>query len=193
MFILSTISDLVQIPPHEFYKPSRQEVEDKINEKYSNKVIQNIGLCVCMYDLLEHSEGLIGHGTGFVNVNVVFRLVVFRPFKGEVITGRISSATAQGIKLSVEFFHDILVPPQLLFPDTTFDTNENVFVWKNDDTDLYFDIGETVRFRIEAEEWVDQAPKGPKTDEEEDSSGKRPPYSLIASMCDPGLGPTTWW
>ena len=52
-------------------------------------------------------------------------------------------------------------------------------MWKNDDTDLYFDIGETVRFRIEAEEWVDQAPKGPKTDEEEDSSGKRPPYSLI--------------
>ena len=38
MIVKTTISDLVQIPPHEFYKPSRQEVEDKINEKYSNKV-----------------------------------------------------------------------------------------------------------------------------------------------------------
>jgi DNA-directed RNA polymerase subunit E'/Rpb7 len=36
--IQTTISDLVQIPPHEFYKLSRDEVEDKINEKYSNRV-----------------------------------------------------------------------------------------------------------------------------------------------------------
>jgi len=59
----------VQIPPFEFYKRSRHEVEDKINEKYSNKVVQKVGLCVCMYDLLKVSDGLIGHGTGFVNVN----------------------------------------------------------------------------------------------------------------------------
>ena len=71
-----------------------------------------------MYDLLEHSEGLIGHGDGFVNVNglstsdtsyderlmanvfvVTFRMVVFRPFKGEVLLGRISSKSSQhGIK-----------------------------------------------------------------------------------------------
>ena len=34
----TSIADLVEIPPHEFYKLSRHEVEDKINEKYSNKV-----------------------------------------------------------------------------------------------------------------------------------------------------------
>lgn len=34
----TTISDLVQIPPVEFYKRSLHAVEDKINEKYSNKV-----------------------------------------------------------------------------------------------------------------------------------------------------------
>jgi len=32
-------------------------------------VIQKIGLCICLYDLLSASEGLIGHGTGLVNVN----------------------------------------------------------------------------------------------------------------------------
>ncbi len=70
-----------------------------------------------MYDLLKVSDGLIGHGDGFVNVNgngnlesmgkcpsstergvVEFRLIVFRPFKGEIITGRISSCTEQGIR-----------------------------------------------------------------------------------------------
>ena len=38
MFMLVSFADLVQIPPHEFYKKMRDEIEDKINEKYSNKV-----------------------------------------------------------------------------------------------------------------------------------------------------------
>jgi DNA-directed RNA polymerase III subunit RPC8 len=33
------------------------------------QVIQKIGLCISFYDLLESSDGLIGHGTGLVNVN----------------------------------------------------------------------------------------------------------------------------
>ncbi len=109
-----------------------------------------------MYDLLKVSDGLIGHSDGFVNVNgrrvaestwefswstdgalAEFRLIVFRPFKGEIITGRISSCTEQGIRgmficfsgpldsnlaangkphpVSVDFFSDIHVPASLLF------------------------------------------------------------------------------
>jgi DNA-directed RNA polymerase III subunit RPC8 len=85
-------------------------------------VIQKIGLCIGFYDLLESSDGLIGHGTGLVNVNgmfstadapnsctskvgtlltldsVKFRLIVFRPFKGEIIMGKITGASENGIK-----------------------------------------------------------------------------------------------
>lgn len=63
------MADLVQIRPDQFEKPSNIAIEDAINSKYSNRVIQKIGLCICMYDLLWASEGLIGHGTGMVNVN----------------------------------------------------------------------------------------------------------------------------
>lgn len=38
----------------------------------SDSVVHKVGLCVCMYDLLKASDGLIGHGTGNVNVNGVF-------------------------------------------------------------------------------------------------------------------------
>lgn len=112
--IKTKIADLVQITPEDFRKQASQAIEDNINSKYANKVIQKIGLCVCLYDLLSSSEGLIGHGTGLVNVNgkyslknpiysgliedaVEFRLVVFRPFKDEVLLGRISSATPAGL------------------------------------------------------------------------------------------------
>jgi hypothetical protein len=59
----------VQITPSQFEKHSRIAIENNINAKYANRVIQKIGLCVCLYDLLWSSEGLIGHGTGLVNVN----------------------------------------------------------------------------------------------------------------------------
>lgn len=65
--------------------------------------------------MLESSDGLIGHGTGLVNVNgkierillldsvaesmtVKFRMIVFRPFKGEILLGKIASGTEHGIK-----------------------------------------------------------------------------------------------
>jgi DNA-directed RNA polymerase III subunit RPC8 len=63
------IADLVQIHPEDFSKDAAQAIEDNINAKYANKVIQKIGLCICLYDLLSASEGLIGHGDGLVNVN----------------------------------------------------------------------------------------------------------------------------
>lgn len=43
-------------------------------------------------------DGIIGYGTGEANVNVEFRLIVFRPFKGEIILGDIASSDEEGIK-----------------------------------------------------------------------------------------------
>lgn len=71
--VQTKVADLVQIAPEDFSKQSAVAIEDNINAKYSNKVIQNIGLCICFYDLLWASEGLIGHGTGLVNVNGMTR------------------------------------------------------------------------------------------------------------------------
>ena len=46
---------------------------------------------------------------------VEFRLVVFRPFKGEVITGKISSSSEGGIRVALDFFDDVQVPMELMF------------------------------------------------------------------------------
>ena len=147
------IADLVQIAPEDFGKSSFTAIEDNLNAKYVNKVVQKVGLFISLWDILWTSEGLIGHGTGLVNVNgkchktirnpqsigmcfnpnciVEFRMVVFRPFKGEVIVGRIASQSPEGINRSslqrlisttlrklinlttytveTDFFHDIFI------------------------------------------------------------------------------------
>lgn len=57
---------------------------------------------------------MIGQDGG-AHVNVEFRMIVFRPFKGEVLTGRISSATAAGVKVRTDFFDEVFVPAAALF------------------------------------------------------------------------------
>ncbi|KAJ5825749.1 hypothetical protein N7474_002887 [Penicillium riverlandense] len=191
MFILTTLADLIQIAPEDFSKFSAVAIEDNINEKYANKVIQKVGLCISFYDLLESSDGLIGHGTGLVNVNVKFRMIVFRPFRGEIMLGKIAGATDRGIKsanpcrhvveidtnnqtVGVEFFNDIIVPPELLLDGTRL----CVWIWRNDDgTDFYFDVGEVVRFRVESEEWHDQIPNAPELDDSAPME-RKPAYSI---------------
>ena len=42
-------------------------------------------------------------------------MIVFRPFVGEVLTGRIMAATHAGLRISLEFFDDISIPAHLLF------------------------------------------------------------------------------
>ncbi|RFU34359.1 hypothetical protein B7463_g1972, partial [Scytalidium lignicola] len=192
MFILTKIADLVEITPEDFSKDAAQAIEDNINAKYANKVIQKIGLCICLYDLLSASDGLIGHGKGVVNVNVEFRLIVFRPFKHEVMLGRISSSTTTEIRIRTHFFDSIVVPMKMLPEGSYFDHKEQVMIWMSEGTPLYFDNHETVRFRIEKEHWFDQSPVGP-SEKEDGLVVKQSPYVIEASMEDPGLGPVLWW
>jgi len=194
MFILTTISDLIQIAPEDFEKKSKEAIEDNINQKYANKVVQQVGLCICLWDLYKTSEGLIGHTTGIVHVNVEFRLVVFRPFKGEILLGKISSASQHGIKIRLDFFDDIFVPPHLLFGGSYFDHTEQTWVWQSDGELFYFDKNEAVRFRVENERWNDQSPIAPLgTAAERELEVRKSPYGIEASMSAAGLGPTMWW
>lgn len=196
MFILTKFQDLIQIPPHEFYKKSRDSIEDKINEKYANKIVQKVGLCVCMWDLRKASDGLVGFGTGNVNVNIEFRMVVFRPFKGEVIAARIKGNTPGGIYLTTEFFDNIFVPETMLFEGCFYNEEEEVWVWLSGETEIFFDNGTVVHARIEKETWQDAMvidEKKSKVVNGAKDTPTRTPYSIEASMAEVGLGGVEWW
>jgi DNA-directed RNA polymerase III subunit RPC8 len=162
----TTIQDLIQIKPQDFAKPSAQAIKDVVNEKYSNKIVPGIGLCICMWDLISATEGLIGHGTGLVNVNIEFRMTVFRPFRGEILYGRIKTSNNEGIIIDLDFTSEVFVPCQNLFENSSFSNAEDVWVWNSDGTELFFDKTEPVLFRVEKEEWIDQRPTIVQKDEQ---------------------------
>jgi DNA-directed RNA polymerase III subunit RPC8 len=74
----------------------------------------DVGLCICFYDFIEVGDPYIYPAEGSAHQKVKFRLgmssqmlknyllnifvVVFRPFIGEIIAGRICSCREDGIK-----------------------------------------------------------------------------------------------
>ena len=204
------MSDVVQIRPSDFDKSSAHAIEDFINAKYADKVVHKLGLCVGFHSIISTSEGLIGHGTGIVNVNVDFRMIVFRPFKGEILNATITqSAPALGIVLSHDFFEDVVVPPETLFDDTEWgkdDMGTEAFIWyqKVDEEDepnqFFFDRAERCLYRVEEEQWHDMSPNTQRSNQDFDSEDamdgrevRKTPYLIRGSMMLSGLGPTLWW
>jgi DNA-directed RNA polymerase III subunit RPC8 len=57
---------------------------DQIDIKFSNKVILDVGLCISLFDFIEVGDPFVYPAEGSAHQRVKFRMVVFRPFAGEV-------------------------------------------------------------------------------------------------------------
>lgn len=168
-------------------KDAAEAVKDQINVKYANKVcvqfsyqiLQDVGLCICVHDLLDISEGRVRWGDGCLYYTVLFRLVVFRPFTSEVLVGRIASSTSESIRISMGFFDDIYIPPHLIPSPSAFDYQEQAWFWllepsseahitdpllSTPEERMYLDVGEPVRFTVESDTFFDLEP-GPAVGE----------------------------
>lgn len=114
--------------------------------------------------------------------------------------------------LTMGFFDDILIPPESLQQPAKFDEAEQVWLWEYETDegahDLYMDQGEEIRFRVTDEVFVDTSPTGPATaasdtaaqpgqstapPKEDGGEKKEAPYTLIGTICEPGLGLLSWW
>ena len=64
------------------------------------------------------------------------------------------------------------------------DPAEKTWIWHLEDVDdLYFDVGDTVNFRVESETWNDQAPTPPVVKKEGDAmSAPIPEYKVPYSI-----------
>ncbi|KAI9567105.1 RNA polymerase III subunit Rpc25-domain-containing protein [Boletus coccyginus] len=209
MFALSIIKDTIPVLPANFGVPPHQAITDEINKKYANRVLHDVGLCICVFDLVEVGEGKVRYGDGCLWYKAKFRMVVFRPFASEVILAKVKSSDEEGIRLSVGFFDDMYIPLVYLPQPSAFDPNERAHFWlpESEATTshellesatadrMYIDQGEIVRVRVETDEFYDDEPGPPKAAEGVviKREARRAPYTIICSIAEQGLGPIPWW
>ncbi len=147
MFLLVVVEDKLKTSPEQFNIAPNEVLIEQIELKYSNKILLDAGLCISFYDFVEIGDPYVYPGEGSALQQVKFRLVVFRPFVGEILVGKVASSTKDDIKLSLGFFDEISVPSSLLQSPSTFNPTTGLWTWKYGDeseNEFVMDIGEEV-------------------------------------------------
>ncbi|KDO30114.1 hypothetical protein SPRG_05306 [Saprolegnia parasitica CBS 223.65] len=217
MFVLCRIADVIQIAPELFGTDYSSVLTEEIDRKYANKVIADVGLCITLYDFIEIGDAYIHPSDGTSHTEVVFRMVVFQPFIGEVLKGKIISCTEEHIRVSMDFVQDIIIPSYAMQTPSFFDKNERLWEWKfpgkEDEQDPYYMyLHEEVRFRVTNINFtrVTKTAKGIQatvTEAADSASSRRRSSSVDLSEHDPkpsamqiigtidedGLGLSSWW
>uniref|UniRef100_A0A0K0CXI0 DNA-directed RNA polymerase III subunit RPC8 n=1 Tax=Angiostrongylus cantonensis TaxID=6313 RepID=A0A0K0CXI0_ANGCA len=194
MFVLALLEDTIVIKPHELGEDVESVLIRRINQRLSNRIVPELGLCICAYDLLEVGVIYILPGEGSGHTRVKFRLVVFRPHIDEVIEARVIFSSSEGLKLSVDFFEDITIPADRLPEPHVFEQSEQVWYWEYPSENgeppakLYMDPGKIVRFRVVQNIFKDVKPNLTPEEAQTEKS-----YEIIGTMVETGLGCVAWW
>ncbi|XP_010265332.1 PREDICTED: DNA-directed RNA polymerase III subunit RPC8-like [Nelumbo nucifera] len=192
MFFLSLIEHTLRLPPHLLKLPLDEAIKGELEALFLDKVIPNLGLCISIYDIGDIKDGFIYPGDGASTYTVQFRLIMFRPFVGEIIVGKLKSSDANGLNLSVGFFDDIHIPVHLLPNPSSLtldpeNKHEGIWTWEFQDEQYPIDGKDEIRFRVHSISYP------PIPIEQEKEAKPFAPMVITGSLDYDGLGPISWW
>ena len=88
MFVVATLDDTVSIAPHLFNEQLSTIVAEELDRKLANTIFQELGLCICLFDILSMGDCIILPSDPNFHIKVKFRYVVFRPNIDEILVGK---------------------------------------------------------------------------------------------------------
>ncbi len=89
MYSVVTVRDVVRIPPSEFGEPLEQAAIVHLRKESENVLDRNIGLIIAIIGIDEIGQGKLIPGDGATFHQVTFRVLVFKPIRGEIIEGNV--------------------------------------------------------------------------------------------------------
>ncbi|WCJ22132.1 DNA-directed RNA polymerase III subunit RPC8 [Euphorbia peplus] len=190
MFYLSLLEHTLRVPPSLLSLPLQDAIKKELQHIFLDKVISNLGLCISVYDIRRIDGGFIFPGDGASTYTVEFRLVMFRPFVGEIIVAKLKESNKDGLRLSLGFFDDIYIPAHRLLQPSEFlpakDEYQGTWAWCYEGTQKYFIDGvDEIKFQ------VDNIKYSPVPLEQPEK-----PFApmVITGVLDAEcLGPVSWW
>lgn len=156
MFVVAELRDSVRVAPDTFDRELLEVLAEELDKKYANKVLVDIGLCLCVLDFKEVQDAIIYPSDGAAHHRVLFRMVVFKPFVGEILIGTITGSNDEGIHVSLEFFDDVFIPRFSLPVPSVYNQREKTWTWRFDPDSEEEDAGgiftnhEQIRFRVDS-------------------------------------------
>ncbi|RZC77942.1 hypothetical protein C5167_002122 [Papaver somniferum] len=99
IFFLSLVEHTLRLPPHLLSLPLPEAIQGELEKLFVDKVIAQLGLCISVYDIKSIKGGFIFAGDGASTYTVDFRLIMFRPFEGDILSGKVDASDANGLRL----------------------------------------------------------------------------------------------
>ncbi|CAM8878521.1 unnamed protein product [Rhodiola kirilowii] len=191
MFFLSLLSHTLRLPPDLLDLPLDVSIRRHLEKIFLDKVIAKLGLCVSVYDLRKINGGFIDPARGAPTYEVEFRVIMFRPFVGEVISAKLKHQDETGLVLTLGFFDDIIVPAAYMQNPSTYKldsaTGQKLWFWVCEHGEFVIDGFDEIRFQVQSVSYP------PLPLEVPENSKPFAPMVITGSISEDGLGPLNWW
>lgn len=89
MYSVVTVRDIVRIPPKEFGDPIMKAALMHLRKSSENVLDREIGLMIAVIDIDDIGQGRLMPGDGATYHSVQYRVLVFKPIRGELIEGNV--------------------------------------------------------------------------------------------------------
>lgn len=145
MFFLKELEKVIQLHPSYFGPLIRSHIHRELltKEEGSNTGKYTI---VCILDSFDISEGQVIPGSGSAEYTVHYKAIVWRPYKGEVMDGVVTSVISAGFFVDCgslqAFVGRAMIPSEI-----TFDQNATPPQW-TDNQDQVIEKGTNIRIKI---------------------------------------------
>lgn len=148
MYKLLKVKDVVRIPPRMFTMDPGEAAKIVLRETYEGIYDRDEGVVLAVLDVEEVSEGLIVPGDGATYHEVVFNVLVWRPFMHEVVEGEVIDVAPYGAFIRIGPMDGLVHISQLMDDYVVFDEKNKQFLGK--ETKRILKLGDDVRARIMA-------------------------------------------
>lgn len=171
MFVITELSDKVEIMAASSDK--RQMVAEQLRRKYTNRLVDGLGLGVSLHEVLRIHEYEIRDEV--LVASVTFQVLFNRFYTDEVCVGKILCQNEDRIVIGNSIFRHYEVQASDLFENCEFEgeSRKKNWVWNYKGNRLAFSTGDVVRFRTKKMRFEDAV--------------------TVACMNEQGLGPCSWW
>ncbi|OCK80514.1 DNA-directed RNA polymerase II 19 kDa polypeptide [Lepidopterella palustris CBS 459.81] len=145
MFFLYELEKTIQLHPSYFGPLIRSHIHRELltKEEGSNTGKYTI---VCILDTFEISDGTVVPGTGYAEYIVHYKAVVWRPFRGEIVDGVVTSVIRAGFFVDCGSLQAFVSRP-MIPSEIKFDANATPPQW-TDNAEQVIEKGTQIRIKI---------------------------------------------
>jgi DNA-directed RNA polymerase subunit E' len=89
IYSVVTVRDVVRIPPKEFGSPIEEAAMVHLRKQHENVLDRDVGLMIAVIGIDDIGQGRLMPGDGATYHSVTYKVLVFKPIRGELVEGNV--------------------------------------------------------------------------------------------------------